>query len=286
MALIHRAETIRRQTKAVSERLLRNSPDLANYLEDPGFTNLGPNTKLSYLRDLEAFIKTVSRQIPTTDDLRAYLEEYRKKGFSAATLRRVDASLRRFLASQDRGRDLSPNTDIVGAWGTTRPPKPSRLLSVDDVSRLLDTVKHASNTRNAGLVAVAAGTGATGDQIVALNQEDVFPINGRVAVALGVPRPRTVSLDPVFGEVISAHAQTREPGQSLFRRDRNDNMGDLRLSYAGLSYIFHTLGVGIDWPTLNPRDFRRFFLTQHQPTNAREIASLLHLSPEQASRYR
>lgn len=284
MPPINRAETVRSQTQKILSRLLRNNPlaaPLTDYIADDSFNRLGPNTRLSYLRDLERFARTVLGESPTNDDVRAFLARHQRRGFSAATLIRMDSSIRRFLAFQDHGRLPSPNTDMLAVLDKT---KPSRFLSVDDVSRLLDNAQEDSNTRNAGLIAVAAGTGATGDQIVALNREDVLTDNG-VVVKLGIPKPRPVSLASPFREILAAHAQTREPGQPLFRRDRNDRDGDLRLTFGGLSRVFHSLGAEIDWPGLNPKDFRRFFLSQHQPTSTKEIAELLNLSRDRALSY-
>lgn len=283
MPLINRAEYVRRQIENAQKRLLKGHPlgaSLAAYLNGDSFNQLGPNSRLCYIRDLTKFTSGLDHgHSPTEGDLREFLVRSKDDGFRPATLRRMDASIRHFLKAGSQEGVFLPNTSRSAALSKR---ERSRDLTVDDVSRLLDKAQSASSTRDAGIVAVAAGAGPTGDQIVALNPGDVLAANGNVWVTLGIPRPRIVSLASPYGEILTAHAQTRKPEDPLFRRSRIDRNGNLPLTFGGLSLIFNQLGLEIDWPSLNARDFRRFFIRQHKPTSAAQVAKLLGVTSEQA----
>ncbi len=286
---INRPEYVRRQTSVASFRLVEENPDLQPsleaYMKGPRFRRLGPNSQLGYLIDLGKFFRSLRPgQAPTGDDLKRFLETSAAAGLSRATLARRRAVVAGFLAFQNPGRKIAlPEIDPADVF----PSKERRLLSADDVKMLLHKAQHPlQNTRDPGIVAVAAGTGATGDQIISLNREDVAAAGSNVLVQLGIPKPRLVSLEPPYGRILMNHAQTLEDGQALFQlsQARVDRPDDPPLTYAGLNRFFHRLGEQIDWRNLNPRDFRMFFLSQ-RGYSVKEIARELGVSTEQAGKY-
>jgi integrase/recombinase XerD len=142
----------------------------------------GTNTLSAYARDLADFAAHVSKRGRTlanaaTDDVRSYLGTLAKRGFAAASVARRLSAIRqlyRFLYAEGHRAD-DPAAIIEGPKRGRPLPK---VLSIDDVTRLLDTARAGMQVEPAGerlraarlncLIELLYATGLRVSELVAL----------------------------------------------------------------------------------------------------------------------
>ena len=176
------------------------------------------NTLEAYRRDLDDYVAAIedagkTLRSVTTDDVRAYLARLKSHGFAATTTaRRLSAirQLHRFLAAEGHRKD-DPAAILEGPRQTQRLPK---ILSIDEVSRLLATAKELVDTapdarmmlnasRNLCLIELLYATGLRVSELVSLpksaarRREPLILIRGKGGrerlVPLSEPARQTVA---------------------------------------------------------------------------------------------
>ncbi|WBU62656.1 tyrosine recombinase [Paracoccus aerodenitrificans] len=135
------------------------------------------NTILAYGRDLRDFAvwmedKALSLNDVTRDDITAYLSACEAEGLSRATRARRLSSIRQLtrFALEEGWREDDPALRIEGPGKTQHLPK---VLSQDEVSRLLDAVPRSGRTeteraRNRCLIELLYATGMRVSELVSL----------------------------------------------------------------------------------------------------------------------
>lgn len=152
------------------------------------------NTLAAYRRDLDEFLTHLSARRATSrsataDDIRAYLEAASRRGLAAASRARKLSAVRqffRFLYAEGLRQD-DPAAVIEGPKRTQPLPK---ILSVDEVDRLLETAQQASldASRGARLKAV---------RLYCL-LELLYATGLRVSELVGLPRGIVQAGEPVI----------------------------------------------------------------------------------------
>jgi integrase/recombinase XerD len=141
------------------------------------------NTLEAYRRDLDDYVAAIadagkSLRSVATDDIRAYFARLKSHGFAATTTaRRLSAirQLHRFLAAEGLRKD-DPAAILEGPRQAQRLPK---ILSIDEVNRLLATAKELFDTaseprlalnaaRNLCLIELLYATGLRVSELVSL----------------------------------------------------------------------------------------------------------------------
>jgi integrase/recombinase XerC len=236
--------------------------------------NASPNTLRSYEDDLAQFCQFLGESLgvdpaeadPTGADvkrLRRYAAWLGGRGYAASTVARRLASLRSFYRYQRRQGAVSGDP-ASGLRNPKQPKRLPRLLGVDDVLRILESVTTDTplGVRDRAMFETLYGGGLRVSELVGLNLDDVDHEQGLVRVQ---GKGRRERLSPVGGVAvgwIERNRSVREPKRpgepALFL-----NRFGTRLSARSVGRLLedHLKGLGLDPATASPHTFRHSFAT-------------------------
>lgn len=255
------------------------------------------NTISNYLRDLRQLQAYLSaKNLPTlelitTQTLQQYVGDLHKTGKSNASIARFMAATKGFynylLASKQRQDNPASGVQIAPVE-----PKATRVLSTQEIERLLNTPKcvDAKGYRDRSMLSLLYATGMTVGELLALNIEDADLFGSRVHCGRG-KKERVL---PLYQEALSALSQyvaisrpaiiTDVDQQALFV-----NMNGQRMSRQGFWKLIKTYqeDAGIDGD-LTPHTLRHSFavhLLEHgaQVDAVQQIMGYMHLSSARTS---
>jgi integrase/recombinase XerD len=214
------------------------------------------NTLDAYRRDLEDYCHAAAEAGRTmrsiaTDDIRAYLSDLNRRGFAASTSARRLSAIRqfhRFLCAEGKRKD-DPAAILEGPRQAAKLPK---ILSVDEVERLLDAAKleldsagsdpHAAlhAARTACLLELLYATGLRVSELVSLpkaaarrkeplilirgkgGRERLVPLSEPARRAMRLYRERLEKADPASAAtpwLFPADSESGHLSRQLFARD-------------------------------------------------------------------
>ncbi len=235
--------------------------------------NASPNTVKSYEDDLTQFCLFLDESQglepdeadPTEADakrLRRYSAWLNGKGYAASTVARRLASLRSFYRFQRRQGTMTADP----SGGLRNPKQPQRLpkmLRVEDVIRLLDTIATdtALGVRDRAMFETLYGGGLRVSELVGLNLEDVDVEEFLVRVRGKGRRERLCPIGPMAASWIGRWMALREPEVSGEPAVFLNRFGT-RLTSRSVGRLLedHLLGLGLD-PGASPHTLRHSFAT-------------------------
>lgn len=240
------------------------------------------NTKAAYKRDLRDFSRFAreagvdQRDKLTPELIDGYFQDCERSGLSTATIRRRIASLSGLLAHEGM-EQLARETKSMGynRAGSTEEREPFHPLSDEEVKRLKEVSKH--HFRNAAIIAIALGTGATTGEIRALNMNDILEKeSGQVAVLFrGNESEREITLGSDPSAIVGRYKGSREGEEPLFVQNWSIKRGKKRLSRQGIWKSIKEYGDRIGRPDLNPTVLRQTFIANVPTNDSKELADLL-----------
>jgi len=151
--------------------------DYINYLSLE--RQLSPNTIDGYKRDLEDFYKFVNKsyRVVFKEDIIKYIE-YLNKKVGPKTINRHIVSIKNYFKYLERNNMIknNPMTDITGL---KTPKKMPRVLSVEDVDKLLDIdLKNAYDYRNKAMLELMYSSGLRVSELLNLTLNNIdFDMN-------------------------------------------------------------------------------------------------------------
>lgn len=257
---------------AAQSRFERDASDYLSYLAD--VRNLSEHTVRAYRGDVEAYCAWARREgvvgdVATHRDLRRYLAELTRAGYSARTVNRHLSAVRglyRWLVGQERVA-----TDAASALAS---PKLSRTLphaiSDGDVDLLVATCDEstAEGLRDRALIELLYATGARVSEVSRLDVSDVDFAQAQVRLFGKGSKERVVPVYRRALSVLSAYLQEARP--SLVARRRSERTSALfvstrgnRMSADALRTCFerHVALAGID-PGVTPHAMRHTYATE------------------------
>jgi len=193
------------------------SPLRQRMIDDMTLRKLSPKTQAAYLRAVVKFTRFFGRSpdLASPEDLRAFQLHLVEEGVSCTTINATITGLKFFFAvSLERPSALKRMSPV------RKPQKLPRVLSVDEVARLL---AGASNPKHRAALAVAYGAGLRASEVVHLKVADIDSDRMIVQVVQGKGRrDRYAMLSPSLLELLRAwwrqgYAQGKmRPGGWLF----------------------------------------------------------------------
>jgi len=170
-------------------------------LQDMAVRQFGEKTQHDYIRHVEAFARFLGRspETVTVDDLRRFQFQQVADGAQPPKMN-TQASALRFFLSITLGR-----ADLAHQLARTHyPRKLPRILSADDVARLLEASPGPGLKYKAAL-SVAYGAGLRGGEVVMLRVSDIDSKRMLIRVEMGKGRKdRHAMLSPQLLEVLRA----------------------------------------------------------------------------------
>jgi len=247
------------------------------------------NTKLAYNRDLQAFSRFATGvgvdelgQL-TVGHIDEYLWDCTEKGLSRATIIRRIASLSSLLGRAGMEELAKATRDIGKARiGGKAEMKPFHPLNPEEVEKLQEVSR--DNPRALAIIAIILGTGATVEQIRALNASDVLEYeNQRVAVRFrGNKSKRQIALDINASEIVRSHVGIRDGEEPLFVQRSPIRLGDDRLTRQSIWNDVRQYGERIGRPDLSPRLLRETFIARVQTSDPKLLRKLLGITEGEA----
>jgi integrase/recombinase XerC len=243
-----------------------------NYLR--GERNASPHTLSSYEDDLTqfcAFLAEVEKvepgaADPTTADarrLRRYSAWLGGRDYAPSTVARRLASLRSFFRYHRRQGNVT--TDPAGGLRNPKQPRRlPRLLGVDDVIRLLDSVPTGTppGVRDRAMYETLYGGGLRVGELVGLNVDDLDPDQHLVRVRGKGRRERLCPIGPLatawIERWIGLRAPKRPADPALFL-----NRFGTRLSARSVGRLLedYLASLGLDPASASPHTLRHCFAT-------------------------
>lgn len=186
-------------------------------LQDMTNRNFGVKTQHDYIRHIETFTRFLGRapDTATGDDIRRFQSAQLVAGAQPPKMNTQASALRFFLAITCGRVDLAHQIAR-----THYPRKLPRILSADDVGRLLDCAPGPGLKYKAAL-SVAYGAGLRGGEVVMLRVADIDSQRMTIRVEMGKGRrDRHAMLSPQLLDVLRAWwLQCRSPGWLFPGRD-------------------------------------------------------------------
>lgn len=186
-------------------------------LQDMTNRNFGTKTQHDYIRHIETFTRFLGRtpDTATGDDIRRFQSAQLAAGAQPPKMNTQASALRFFLAITCGRVDLAHQIAR-----THYPRKLPRILSADDVGRLLDCAPGPGLKYKAAL-SVAYGAGLRGGEVVMLRVADIDSQRMMIRVEMGKGgRDRHAMLSPQLLDVLRAWwLQCRSPGWLFPGRD-------------------------------------------------------------------
>jgi integrase/recombinase XerC len=182
-----------------------------------------PHTLRSYQNDLEVFCQFLKESLgedydPATVDssrLRRYSAWLHSQGYAATTIARRLASLRSFFRYLRRRGCVA--ADPCSALRNPKQPKRlPRLLQIDDVIRLLDSipVDVTQGVRDRAMLEILYGGGLRVSELVGLNLDDLDFETELVRVRGKGRRERLAPVGPMATHWVRRHLPLRRPRKS------------------------------------------------------------------------
>ena len=151
--------------------------DYMNYLSLE--RQLSPNTIDGYRRDLEDFYKFVNKsyRVIFKEDIIKYIE-YLNKKVGPKTINRHIVSIKNYFKYLERN-ELIKNNPMTDITGLKTPKKMPRVLSVEDVDKLLDIeLKDAYDYRNKAMLELMYSSGLRVSELLNLTLNNIdFDMN-------------------------------------------------------------------------------------------------------------
>ena len=151
--------------------------DYMNYLSLE--RQLSPNTIDGYKRDLEDFYKFVNKsyRVIFKEDIIKYIE-YLNKKVGPKTINRHIVSIKNYFKYLERN-ELIKNNPMTDITGLKTPKKMPRVLSVEDVDKLLDIeLKDAYDYRNKAMLELMYSSGLRVSELLNLTLNNIdFDMN-------------------------------------------------------------------------------------------------------------
>ena len=164
------------------------------------------NTVTSYIRDITQFadfLKTGGKNDftdITEDEVRLFLSRLEEKGRSPATISRCIASLKAFFSRLiDEG--LVVFNPVAGISSTAAPKKPPRILTGDEIVRLLERpdISDPKGCRDKSMFETLYATGIRVSELIALDVSDANLSTGLITCRNG--RERII---PIYDSAVKA----------------------------------------------------------------------------------
>ena len=243
------------------------------------------NTRAAYGSDLAQFqeycrarnILSVSQLTP--EDFINWHNQLRQDGYAPATINRKRASSLGFFDWAQAEGIIRP--DFTKSFPRYESPgkKQLKILSTEQVDKL---ISNAGNLRDASLILITLGTGASITEIINLNTEDIsITADGNIAIRFkgGVRKtqPRTLEIDKYVGSEIAEYIEDSrlKPEDPLFQSHNREGISTgHRLTRQGVNLILkgYTSKIGIE--NLNPRMLRDTFIADFAG-NPHELTEVL-----------
>ena len=193
------------------------SPLRQRMIDDMTMRKLNPKTQAGYLRAVKNFTRFFRRSpdLASAEDLRGFQLQMVEQGVSSTTLNATITGLKFFF-----GVTLERPSVLRRMSPVRKPQKLPRVLSVDEVRRLLEG---ARNLKHRAALAVAYGAGLRASEVVHLKVTDIDSDRMILRVVQGKgQRDRYAMLSPSLLEILRAwwrHGHTQgkmRPGGWLF----------------------------------------------------------------------
>ncbi len=229
-----------------------------------------PHPLRGYEEDLNLFAHYLSEAAgadvdPTSVDarrLRSYAAWLGTKGYAASTVARRLASLRSFFRYQRRQGVVA----VDPAGGLRNPKQPKRLpklLGVEDVIRLLDSIPTAEplGLRDRAMFEVLYGGGLRVGEMVGLDLDDLDLEEGLARVRGKGRRERLSPIGGVASAWVVRWLASRRPARAAEKAVFVNHRGT-RLSTRSVGRLLedYLLGLGLD-PAASPHTLRHSFAT-------------------------
>ena len=164
------------------------------------------NTVSSYIRDIRKFAdhlfaggKNDFADV-TGADVRSFLSHLQENGRSPATVSRAIASLKAFFGRlTDEG--FYESNPAVGISSATAPQKPPKILTGDEIRRLLEQpdIKETKGCRDKAMLETLYATGIRVSELIALDLSDVNPATMLITCRNGKDR-----IIPIYASAVKA----------------------------------------------------------------------------------
>ena len=201
---------------------------------------LSNNTVQSYRRDIiqyKEYIKSKDLNYlkVTSDDIKKYLKDLKKKGKKTSTISRNLASIRSFYQFLVKTKKVKSNP-TVGVQSPKIEKKVPAVLTSDEVELLLEQPKDVDlkGIRDKAMLEFAYATGMKVTEIIDLNMEDVNFEQGTVKCSNG-KKERIVPIGGLAEKALKEYVEQARP--ILLKDDSNKalfvNMNGTRLTRQG-----------------------------------------------------
>lgn len=247
-----------------------------------------PNTKAANRSDLTHFSKfaksvaLTQRDQLTQDLINDYLEYCQKSGLKASTINRRFVVIKRFLEQSGMGELAEQTRKIrVQHIRNVEELQPLHPLSNEEIKSLQEASQ--DNPRASAIIAIALGTGATLEQLRALNVSDILEKESqRVAVRFrGKKFKREITLNVHASEIVKRYRGDREGEEPLFSEKTPVKLGE-RLGREGIWTDVKQYAKKIGRPDLNLRVLRQTFIMNVGVKDSKELAKLLGVGGDYA----
>jgi integrase/recombinase XerC len=198
--------------------LNRSVSSFLNYMRHE--RQASPHTMRSYEDDLAVFCQFLEESVgegadPTVADsarLRRYSAWLNSQGYAASTVARRLASLRSFFRYLRRQGAVAADP-ASGLRNPKQPRRLPRLLTVNDVIRLLDSIPldNSFGYRDRAMLETLYGGGLRVSELVGMNLEDVDVEQGLVRVRGKGRRERLCPVGPMAVHWITGYLPLRRP---------------------------------------------------------------------------
>lgn len=246
--------------------------EFLNYLK--GERNASPNTLLSYEDDLLQFAEFLDESLrlepgtsdPTSADasrLRRYSAWLSGRGYAPSTVARRLASLRSFFRyHRRRGTVIGDPTG--GLRNPKQPKRLPRLLKLDDVNRILDSVPIETpfGVRDRAIYETLYGAGVRISELIGMNLDDLDHDQELIRVRGKGRRERLCPVGPLAMAWVERWQKARTPrlpDEPALFLNRFGN----RLSARSVGRLLddHLISLGFDPSLASPHSFRHSFAT-------------------------
>lgn len=251
---------------------------------------LTTNTRSAYRRDLDAFfhfatevgVGELSQLKPEHID--GYFQDCEKRNLSRATIERRVASLSSFLRRTGM-KEFAKTVRYISTEHIGRKPEiqPFHPLSAEEVKKLQEESRN--NPRASAIIAIVLGTGATLEELRALNAGDVLEQESQIVAirfrGKGSERQATLGINAL--EIVRRHKGERKGEGPLFAQKPPIKRGEGRLSRGSISSDVKQYAKKIGRPDLSLTVLRQTFIVNVPTKDSKELARLLGIGKRYAN---
>lgn len=253
--------------------------DYMNYLSLE--RQLSPNTIDGYKRDLEDFYKFVNKsyRVIFKEDIIKYIE-YLNKKVGPKTINRHIVSIKNYFKYLERN-NLIKNNPMTDITGLKTPKKMPRVLSVEDVDKLLDIeLKDAYDYRNKAMLELMYSSGLRVSELLDLELNNIDFNMNLVRIFGKGSKERIVPIDDIATKYLFEYINVYR--KTLLKNKESDllflNSRGSRLSRQGFFKILKQIAKekGIK-KELSPHTLRHSFATHllNHGADLRSIQTML-----------